>query len=160
VTVTGTSRDIDSRTMTFTAEFDAPRSRVWNLWEDPRLLEMWWGPPTYPATFVDHDVRLGGRSSYYMTGPDGDTPRGWWRALAADPTHRFEFENGFADATGEPDPGMPVMVIRVTFEDRPQGGTLMTSEIEFPSTVAMEKVVSMGMEEGMTAAMGQMDALL
>ena len=38
-------------TLTITAEFNAPVTRVWELWENPRLLERWWGPPTYPATF-------------------------------------------------------------------------------------------------------------
>ena len=23
------------------------------MWSDPRQLERWWGPPSYPATFVD-----------------------------------------------------------------------------------------------------------
>ena len=31
------------------------RRRAWQLWADPRQLERWWGPPTYPATVVDHD---------------------------------------------------------------------------------------------------------
>ncbi len=160
MTVTGTSRDTADRTLTITAEFDAPAERVWNLWEDPRLLEQWWGPPTYPATFVEHDLRPGGRSAYFMTGPDGDTPRGWWRALDVDPPRRLEFENGFADSSGEPDPGMPVTVIRVTIEQHPPTGTRMTGVVTFPSPEAMEKILSMGMEEGMAAAMGQMDGLL
>jgi len=160
MTVTSVSRTTDTRTMTFTAEFDAPVSRVWNLWEDPRLLERWWGPPTYPATFEDHDLRPGGRSNYFMTGPEGDTPRGWWKALSVDPPNHFEFENGMAGPDGEPDPAMPSMVVKVTLEERHQGGTRMISEIEYPSTEAMEKFLSMGMEEGMTLAMGQMDALL
>ena len=37
-------------TLTLEAEFDAPPERVWQLWADPRQLERWWGPPTYPAT--------------------------------------------------------------------------------------------------------------
>lgn len=160
MTVIGTSRDTANRILTITAEFDAPARRVWDLWEDPRLLEQWWGPPTYPATFVEHDVRQGGRSAYFMTGPDGDAPRGWWRTLDVDPPRRLEFENGFADSSGEPEPGMPVMVIRVTLEQQPPAGTRMTGVITFPSPEAMEKILSMGMEEGMAAAMGQMDELL
>jgi uncharacterized protein YndB with AHSA1/START domain len=52
------------------------------------------------------------------------------------------------------------MVIRVTLEESYNGGTRMISEIEYPSMEAMEKFLSMGMEEGMTQAMSQMDALL
>ena len=41
--VTGVEKDPESRTMTITAEFDAPVDRVWQLWADPRRLERWWG---------------------------------------------------------------------------------------------------------------------
>jgi hypothetical protein len=36
----------------------------------------------------------------------------------------------------------------------------MTIENLFPSTEAMEQVLAMGMEEGMTQAVGQIDAIL
>jgi len=74
VTVTSVRKDPEARTMTITAAFAASTERVWQLWEDPRLLERWWGPPTYPATVVDHDLSPGGRVTYYMTGPEGDQP--------------------------------------------------------------------------------------
>jgi len=56
MTVTSIVKDPAALTMTITSEFDAPIDRVWSLWEDPRQLERWWGPPTYPATVVDHDL--------------------------------------------------------------------------------------------------------
>jgi uncharacterized protein YndB with AHSA1/START domain len=160
MTVTATTHDSDTLTMTITAEFDAPVERVWNLWEDPRLLERWWGPPTWPATFTEHDVRPGGRSVYVMSGPDGGTSRGCWRTVAVEPPRRFEFENGFADEAGALDPDMPLMVVRVDLGDRPGGGTEMTGVVTFTSAADMERILAMGMEEGMTAAMGQMDDLL
>ena len=79
MTVTDVRKDPATRTMTVSAEFDASIERVWELWQNPRLLERWWGPPTYPATFVEHDLRPGGRTSYYMTGPEGDRSRGGGR---------------------------------------------------------------------------------
>ena len=54
--VTDVNKDLDALTMTITAEFDAGAERVWEMWSDPRQLERWWGPPSYPATFVDHDL--------------------------------------------------------------------------------------------------------
>jgi len=158
--VTGASRDTDARTLTLTASFDAPVERVWTLWSDPRLLERWWGPPTWPATFTRHELQPGGRSTYVMTGPDGDRAHGWWRFVSADPPHRLEFEDGFADQEGEPDPSMPVMVMRVSLEERTGGGTLMTVVVAFTSDADMEQVLAMGMEEGFTAAMNQVDGLL
>lgn len=160
MTVTATTKDVRSRTLTVTAEFDAPVDRVWRLWEDPRLLEQWWGPPTWPATFVAHDLVPDGRTRYYMTGPDGTPAPGWWRIVSTDPPHGFEFENGFADQSGEPDPAMPVMRMRVAIAPRSGGGTDLTVVVSFASDADMERILTMGMAEGITGAMGQMDALL
>ena len=68
MSVTDIVKDPAAATMTVTAELDAPVERVWQLWADPRQLERWWGPPSYPATVVDHDLRVGGRVAYFMTG--------------------------------------------------------------------------------------------
>lgn len=160
MSVISVDKDVAGLTMSVVAEFDAPVGRVWKLWDDPRQLEKWWGPPTYPATVVDHDLTPGGRVNYYMTGPDGDQPRGWWRVIAVDPPHRLEFEDGFSDAAGKPNPEMPTMIIRVALDERPGGGTRVTIATKFSSAEAMEQLMAMGMEEGMAAAMGQMDALV
>ena len=75
MTVTAVRKDPEALTMTVDAEFDASPERVWQLWADPRQLERWWGPPTYPATFTAHDLAPGGRVEYHMTGPEGDQPQ-------------------------------------------------------------------------------------
>lgn len=158
--VMSVQKDPETLTMNITAEFDASIERVWQMWEDPRQLEQWWGPPTYPATVVDHDLTPGGSVTYYMTGPDGDQPRGWWRVLAVDAPHRLEFEDGFADDDGNPNPDMPTTTTQVDLTERPDGVTRMTIETTFPSLEAMEQMIAMGMEEGITAAVGQIDELL
>jgi len=160
VTVQRVDKDPDAKTMTVTAEFDAPVERVWQLWADPRLLERWWGPPTYPATVVEHELVTGGKVTYSMTGPEGDQSHGWWRVVAVEPPHRLEFEDGFADSSGEPAAGMPVMIMRVELADLGEGSTRMTVETAFASLEDMERVIGMGMEEGIKQAMGQIDALL
>jgi len=81
VTVTAVQKDPAALTMTVTAEFAASPDRVWQLWADPRQLERWWGPPTYPATVDAHDFRPGGKVDYHMTGPEGDQPRSWWEIV-------------------------------------------------------------------------------
>jgi uncharacterized protein YndB with AHSA1/START domain len=158
--VTSVEKDLDTLTMTLTAEFDAPVDRVWQVWADPRRLERWWGPPTYPATVVDHDLTPGGRVTYFMTGPEGDKHGGWWRVLAAEPPQRLEFEDGFSDDAGNPDPGLPTMRAVVTLQEQAGGRTRMQITSTFPSTAAMEQMLAMGMEEGITAAIGQIDQLL
>jgi uncharacterized protein YndB with AHSA1/START domain len=159
MSVTDVRKDTENLTLTVTAEYDVTADRAWQLWADPRQLERWWGPPTYPATVVEHDLTTGGHVSYYMTGPEGDKPHGWWKVRSAEPPRRLEFEDGFADDTGAPNPDMPTMVMRVDITDRP-GGVTMTIATRFPSAEAMEQLVGMGMEEGLREAMGQIDGIL
>jgi uncharacterized protein YndB with AHSA1/START domain len=52
------------------------------------------------------------------------------------------------------------MTGRVTIEAIGSGRTRMTIESEFPTTEAMEQTLAMGMEEGLTAAVGQIDPIL
>jgi len=159
MTVTAVDKDPTNLTMRITAEYDAPVERVWQLWSDPRLLERWWGPPTYPATFEEHDLTPGAHVAYYMTGPDGDQPHGWWNVLVAEPPHLLEFEDGFAHPDGAPNPDMPTMRMRVDIAGM-DAGARMSITTTFPSAEAMDQLVSMGMDEGMSAAVGQVDDIL
>ncbi len=160
MTVIDLVKDPESLTMTITAEFDADPARIWQLWADPRQLERWWGPPGYPATFVDHELRPGGMTRYFMTSPEGEKFWGWWRVRSVDAPHRLEFEDGFSDDKGEPNPEMPVGVARITIESIGDTRSRMLMENRFESTEAMEQVLAMGMEEGIKAAIGQIEAIL
>ena len=153
------AKDTDNRTLTVTAEFAAPVERVWQLWADPRQLERWWGPPSYPATVVDHDLRPGGTVSYYMTGPEGDRPHGYWRVLAVEAPHRLEVEDGFADEAGVPNADLPTTTMHVSIEAH-DDVTRMAIRSTFPSLEAMEQMVAMGMMEGLREALGQIDGIL
>ena len=153
-------KDPEALTLTLVAEFDASVDRVWQIWEDPRQLERWWGPPAYPATFARHEFHVGGRSSYSMTGPEGEKYHGWWSIEAVEQPHRLEFIDGFADENGEPtDFAKPTRGV-VTLEDIGDGRTRMTSVNHFPDTETLQQLSEMGMEEGTREAAGQIDALL
>jgi uncharacterized protein YndB with AHSA1/START domain len=159
MTVITTEKDVDDLTLTIVAEFDANRERVWAMWEDPRKLEQWWGPPTFPATFTRHEFVVGGQSRYHMTGPQGETPRGWWRIDALEKSSRIDFANGLAGDDGEPMPGVEPSPSHVTFEAI-DTGTRMTVLTNFTGVEQMERMIAMGMQQGMRQAIGQIDALL
>jgi uncharacterized protein YndB with AHSA1/START domain len=158
VTVTNVDKDLDARTLTITAEFDAPLERVWELWADPRKLERWWGPPPYHATVEKHDLIPGGEVTSVMTGPDGDT-RGIWRVTAVDPPTLLEFTDFFADTDWTPIADMPVSAVSVRLSER-DGGTRMEMQWTFKSRDDMETMLKMGFLEGLQGAVGQMDALV
>jgi uncharacterized protein YndB with AHSA1/START domain len=160
MTVTEIRKDPTALTMTIASELAASPTRAWQLWADPRKLERWWGPPTYPATVVEHDLRPGGKVTYFMTGPEGDQHHGWWTVVAVDEPYRLEIEDGFADADGNPADGLPISRFTVTFTELSPGTTRMAIETQFSSTEAMEQLIAMGMEEGMAQAMSQIDGIL
>ena len=142
MTVTAVRKDPQALTMTLEAEFDASPERVWQLWADPRQLERWWGPPTYPATVDPHDLAPGGRVEYHMTGPDGRpaarllgdrrgrAARIGSSSATASPTRTARRTPTFRDDEG-----------RVTIEEIGDGRTRMSIESTFPSTEAMEQVL-------------------
>jgi uncharacterized protein YndB with AHSA1/START domain len=160
MTVTAITKDLEARTMTLTAEFDATPERIWQLWADPRQLERWWGPPTYPATFTKHDLTPGSRIEYHMTGPEGDQPRGYWDVIETEPPHRLVVRDGFANDDGSPNDELPVGEMSVDIREVGGGTTRMTITSVSPSTEALEQVLAMGQEEGMRQAAGQIDAIL
>jgi uncharacterized protein YndB with AHSA1/START domain len=158
MTVVSSSKDLEALTMTFVAEFDADLEQVWQLWADPRQLERWWGPPGYPATFTRYEFSPGGECRYHMTSPEGEEFPAYWRITSVQPPTALELEDGFADATGEPLPDPPT-VMRLTLS--PAGsGTRMTLASRFDSTEQLERMLKMGMEEGMRLALGQIDDIL
>jgi uncharacterized protein YndB with AHSA1/START domain len=159
VTVVDTIRDPENRTFTVVAEFTAPPPAVWQLWADPRKLERWWGPPSWPATFREHAFVVGGSAAYHMTGPDGERANGWWRFRRLDEPKYLELEDGFADQQGQPDPSLPTTVARVNLEEIPTG-TRMTITSQFTTLEQMEQVIAMGMIEGVKQALSQIDGIL
>ncbi|RKO20957.1 SRPBCC domain-containing protein [Pseudarthrobacter phenanthrenivorans] len=159
MTVIDTTKNVEALSFTLTAEFDAAVERVWQLWEDPRQLERWWGPPTFPATFERFEFQPGGKADYYMTGPEGEKPRGWWRFTSIQGPNKLEFDDGFADEKGEPVAEIGASHVTVTLEEN-GGRTSMKVATIFESEEQMEQMIQMGMEEGMKEAVGQIDAIL
>jgi uncharacterized protein YndB with AHSA1/START domain len=156
--ITSVERDLDALTMTVVADFPVPVRRLWDAYADPRQLEQFWGPPEWPSTFTRHDMAVGGRSKYVMTGPDGESSRGYWEFVSVDAPHSFEVRDGFAD-DGEPNPEMPSMRMVFVFEATAEGSRVSTTT-RFGSIEELEQLLGMGMEEGMRAAMTQIDRVV
>ncbi len=157
--ITSVTKDPGALTMTVVADFTVPRRRLWDAYADPRQIERFWGPVEWPATFTRHDVAPGGRSSYYMTGPEGERSAGFWEFVAVDPPHSFEVIDGFAAEDGTPNTEMPTMRMTFAFEETDAGSRLVTTSY-FPSPESLEQLIGMGMEEGMRSAMSQIDDVL
>ena len=157
--VTDVQHDLDALTLTITADFAAPAQRIWQIYADPRQLEKVWGPPTYPATVVDHDLVPGGRTTYYMTGPDGDKHAGYWLIATVDEPRGFTFDDGFADLDFNPLPDMPVSKNAYTFVEH-DGATRAVYVSTYASREALQQVLDMGIVEGTSLSINQIDDLI
>jgi uncharacterized protein YndB with AHSA1/START domain len=155
MTVVSVEKDVDNLTLTVVAEFEAPIERVWELWADPRKLELWWGPPGHPATFEQYDMVPGGRAAFSI----GDASRGWWEFTAVDPPRSLELVDGWAGEDGTPIQGAPTTTIRTRLTEL-DGRTRMEIHSVFSSREHLEQLVSMGAVELFEQAVGQMDDLL
>ncbi len=158
--VTDVSHDLDARSLTIVADFACPPKRIWEVYANPRQLEQVWGPPTYPATFVDHDLVPGGRMTYYMTSPEGEKSFGYWEVETVDEPHSFTFEDGFAlDEGFTKNPDLPVGRNVFSFTEH-DGGTRATFVSTYATAEALQKVLEMGVVEGASSAINQIDDLV
>ena len=160
MSIVSVERDFDSLSLILVAEFDAPIERVWRLWADPRQLERWWGPPSHPATVEQHDLTPGGGVIYFMTGPEGDRSRGWWRVTSLDPPRSLEFTDGWANQDGTPDAEMPTTAVQMRLTEHDGGGTRMELRFVFESTEHMEQLQRWGAFDVFPQSVGQMDSVL
>ena len=152
--LTSVAKDPAQLTLTVVGDFPVPQQRLWDAFADPRQLERFWGPPAWPATFTQHDLTVGGRSEYFLSGPDGEKWSGSWKFTAVSPISSFEALDGEDNAEDE---NMPSSM-RFSFDATPTGSRL-TIVTWFSSVEAMELTIP-GMEEGLRAAIPQLDAVL
>lgn len=157
--VTSFTSDPEALTCTMIAEFTAPVERLWQVFTDPRQIERFWGPPTWPATFTEFDLRPGGRAAYRMTGPEGESSAGLWEFVRIEKPHLLEMLDCFADDDGNPNPDLPSMRLTYEFSAMP-GGSRLTSITYFPDLDSLERSVAMGMVEGATQALNQLELVV
>lgn len=130
---------MNTKTITITRTFDAPRERVWEAFTNPDDVKKWWGPEGFTAPSVKSDFRVGGTFVYAMQGPAGTE---WDKVhysggeyLEIVPMEKLVATDYFTDEQGNKiDPasiGMPgewpdEMKVTVTFEDAGDGKTTLT----------------------------------
>lgn len=158
--VVSVDKDLDTGTMTVASEHPVPLKDLWDAFLDPRQIERFWGPPTYPARFTRHDGFVGGASAYAMTGPDGDISAGRWDWVALNPYESFEVVDSFAHPDGSLNTDLPAMKMQFQFADLGDGRSRLTNTTFFDDPAQLAEVLEMGMEEGALSAMAQVDAVL
>jgi uncharacterized protein YndB with AHSA1/START domain len=157
--VTSVTTDADALTLTLVADFPAGVDRLWDAFTDARKLERFWGPPGYPATFAEFDLRPGGHAHYWMTSPEGERFHGRWDVTAVDAPRSYSVIDAFADADGVANDDLPSGTMTITVEAT-ASGSRVTAFSTFATTESLRQQLEMGMVEGLTQGFGQLDVVL
>ena len=147
--------EAESREITITRLFDAPRDLVFKAWTEPEQIARWWGPEGFSVPECDSDPRPGGSLRIVMRGPDGvDYPMtGTFLEVSA--PERLVFES-----TALLD-GKPVLegMNTVTFVDR-DGKTEVTLHARAVALVPEAAAMLGGMSAGWTQSLQCLDDVL
>lgn len=92
----------ETKTVSITKEFDAPRDVVWDAYTKAELLDQWWAPKPYVSRTKVMEFREGGRRFYAMVSPEGGERWALQEYRSITPKTNFKFFNAFADENENP----------------------------------------------------------
>ena len=122
------------RVLTITRLFNAPPALVFDAFSDPKRMLQWLGPRDYPASYVENDLRIGGKWRDCLDSKASGEKLwhgGVYREIV--PAERLAFTFAWDQADGRP--GLQT-IVSIDFEGK-NGKTLMTfqqSEFDTPET--------------------------
>ncbi|WP_299351712.1 SRPBCC domain-containing protein [uncultured Shimia sp.] len=135
--------------------FAAPPATVYTAHTDPDLVAKWMlGPPGWALSVKSYDARPNGKIHLVWTHPDEGELALTGSFLELEPPHKTVHTEQFQ--IGAPS---PINTVTTHFEAEGDG-CLLRVVIDMPDAQAREETIAMGMEEGMEASYGQLDALL
>ena len=140
-------------------EFAAKRQLVWDCHTKRELLDRWFAPKPLTTKTKHMEFKAGGYWHYAMITPDGQS---FWSRIdyqTISPIDGYTALDGFSDEAGVVNPDMPRSRWEVTFTDANER-TLVTTVVAYNSAEDVQKVVDMGMKEGMTSTLELLDELL
>lgn len=149
----------EGKTLHVSRVFNAPRETVFKMY-GPGHIETWWMPSPWKVVDSKMDFRSGGSWLYSTKGPDQEEK--FWsiaRYSEVTPPSRLAYEDAFCDENGNNTPGMPVSHGTIDFIDK-GGATEVIMTWHYASEEGLKQVVDMGMIEGLTIALNQLEAKL
>lgn len=141
-------------------EFAARRQLVWDCHTRSELLDRWFAPKPLTARTKHMDFREGGHWHFAMVTPDGQA---YWSRLdyvRITPIEGYEALDAFSDETGAINTAMPQARWGVSFTESGPKQTIVRTTIRYGSPAEVEKVIAMGLKDGLTSTMERLDELL
>jgi uncharacterized protein YndB with AHSA1/START domain len=152
-------KDFKEKSILVSREFNAPLENVWRAYTEKELLDQWWGPSPWHVETKHMNFSVGGHWLYAMVSPDGN--KHWARVnyTAIEPKTSYALEDGFCDEHGNMNTAMPMTKGQNVFT-KTETGTRVDFKLIYSSEADLQKVVAMGMEQGITLCMDQLEVLL
>lgn len=152
--------DKENATLNVKREFAAPVEQVWAAWTQSELLDQWWAPKPWKARTKTMDFREGGHWLYAMVGPEGEEhwARNDYKTIT--PLKGFSSQDAFCDEQGNINMDFPRAQWQSTFSEQADGVTLVTIVTKYDKPEDLEQILAMGMKEGFTAALENLDEVL
>ena len=151
--------DATARTITVRREFAGKRQLVWDCHTKSEYLDQWFAPKPLTTKTRHMDFREGGYWHYAMMTPEGEA---YWNRLdylTIRPIDGYTGLDGFSDESGNVNPDLPRSNLDVTFSE--QGDhTIVTTIVLYASSDDLQKVIAMGLRDGLASTLERLDELL
>lgn len=150
--------DKDNNKLTVERAFAASKKMVWSAWTESEILDKWWAPKPWKARTKTQNFTEGGHWLYAMVGPEGEEH--WARAdyKSITPLENYRCRDAFCDSEGNINNEVPQANWSVNFSASDEA-TMVNVEISYDSLSDLETILEMGMKEGFTAAMENLDEI-
>jgi uncharacterized protein YndB with AHSA1/START domain len=147
----------ETKTVSITKEFDAPRDLVWDAYTKPELLDQWWAPKPFSSRTKEMDFKVGGKRFYAMVSPEGRERWVLQKYTSITPKTNFKLFNAFADENENPQ--LPGSDWDLNFSEH-DGTTKVHVSIYNESLERLERMIEMGFKEGTAAQLENLEGLL
>ncbi len=149
--------DKTTKTVSFSREFNAGLSLVWDAYTKPELLDQWWAPRPWTSKTKVMQFEVGGRRFYAMVSPEGEEHWSIQRYTSISPKTNFKLLNAFADKDENPE--LPGSEWDLSFSEQ-NGRTTVRISIYNESLARLEHMLAMGFREGTAMNLKNLEELL
>lgn len=160
------TKDLDNKTLTIEATFNASKDKLWRAYTDKEWYEKWWGPEGWETTTKEFNFAPGGRVHYCMKCVDknqgewyGQESWGMTTIQEIDEPNSYSASDQFSDAEGKVNTELPSMTLAVEFKEE-NGKTTVINRTITETAEQLEELIKMGMIDGFKSQLNRLEKLV